>query len=142
RRRALRADRALVPASGAARLRAAPTEQPTPCRGRQVALDCPERAPTGVRVCRARGAGGAPRSGKCGALQGFLGLAHVWSRRRARAASSLVVGGRPVYASPMKLALLGGGRMGEALARGLVDAGWDADGIAIAEIDSDRRHAL
>jgi pyrroline-5-carboxylate reductase len=48
----------------------------------------------------------------------------------------------PVYASPMKLALLGGGRMGEALARGLVEAGWDAEAIAIAEIDSDRRHVL
>lgn len=32
--------------------------------------------------------------------------------------------------------------MGEALARGLVDAGWDAEAIAIAEVDSDRRHAL
>jgi len=42
----------------------------------------------------------------------------------------------------MNLALLGGGRMGEALARGLIDAGWDADALVIAEIDSDRRRAL
>jgi pyrroline-5-carboxylate reductase len=42
----------------------------------------------------------------------------------------------------MNLALLGGGRMGEALARGLVDAGWERDSLAIAEIDSDRRRSL
>jgi pyrroline-5-carboxylate reductase len=42
----------------------------------------------------------------------------------------------------MNLALLGGGRMGEALAIGLVEAGWDATAIAVAEIDSDRRHEL
>jgi pyrroline-5-carboxylate reductase len=42
----------------------------------------------------------------------------------------------------MNLALLGGGRMGEALAQGLIDAGWDSDTIAIAEIDGDRRRVL
>ncbi len=42
----------------------------------------------------------------------------------------------------MNLALLGGGRMGEALAAGLLKAGWEASAIAIAEIDSDRRHLL
>jgi pyrroline-5-carboxylate reductase len=42
----------------------------------------------------------------------------------------------------MNLALLGGGRMGEALARGLIAAGWDRDSIAIAEIDGDRRRVL
>jgi len=42
----------------------------------------------------------------------------------------------------MNLALLGGGRMGEALAAGLLKAGWEAGAIAIAEIDSDRRHLL
>jgi pyrroline-5-carboxylate reductase len=42
----------------------------------------------------------------------------------------------------MKLAILGGGRMGEALARGLVDAGWEPDEVAIAEIDSERRRVL
>jgi pyrroline-5-carboxylate reductase len=42
----------------------------------------------------------------------------------------------------MHLALLGGGRMGEALAVGLLDGGWDADEMAIAEVDADRRHAL
>jgi pyrroline-5-carboxylate reductase len=42
----------------------------------------------------------------------------------------------------MNLALLGGGRMGEALARGLLAAGWDRDSIAIAEIDGDRRRVL
>jgi pyrroline-5-carboxylate reductase len=47
-----------------------------------------------------------------------------------------------VYPEPMNLALLGGGRMGEALARGLIAAGWDREAIAIAEIDSDRRRIL
>lgn len=32
--------------------------------------------------------------------------------------------------------------MGEALAQGLLDAGWDSDTIAIAEIDGDRRRVL
>ncbi|HEX4532273.1 MAG TPA: pyrroline-5-carboxylate reductase [Acidimicrobiia bacterium] len=42
----------------------------------------------------------------------------------------------------MHLALLGGGRMGEALAVGLVEGGWEPDSLAIAEIDGDRRHVL
>src|SRR5262249_51040712 len=32
--------------------------------------------------------------------------------------------------------------MGEALASGLIDAGWDASSIAVAEIDGERRRAL
>jgi pyrroline-5-carboxylate reductase len=32
--------------------------------------------------------------------------------------------------------------MGEALLAGLLDAGWEADQLAVAEVDSDRRHAL
>ena len=32
--------------------------------------------------------------------------------------------------------------MGEALAQGLIDAGWDTDSIAIAEIDGERRRVL
>jgi pyrroline-5-carboxylate reductase len=42
----------------------------------------------------------------------------------------------------MNVAVLGGGRMGEALAAGLVGAGWDADRLAVAEVDPDRRSAL
>jgi pyrroline-5-carboxylate reductase len=42
----------------------------------------------------------------------------------------------------MQLALIGGGRMGEALARGLLDSGSDTDAIAIAEVDPDRRKVL
>ena len=42
----------------------------------------------------------------------------------------------------MHLALLGGGRMGEALAVGLLEGGWEPDSLAIAEIDADRRHVL
>jgi pyrroline-5-carboxylate reductase len=42
----------------------------------------------------------------------------------------------------MNVGVVGGGRMGEALAAGLLEAGWAADGIAVAEIDPERRHAL
>jgi pyrroline-5-carboxylate reductase len=40
------------------------------------------------------------------------------------------------------LALLGGGRMGEALISGLLDAGYEADALAVAEVDPDRRRDL
>lgn len=40
------------------------------------------------------------------------------------------------------LALLGGGRMGEALLGGLLDAGYEAETIAVAEVDADRRREL
>jgi pyrroline-5-carboxylate reductase len=42
----------------------------------------------------------------------------------------------------MQLALLGGGRMGEALVGGLLDAGWEPDTLIVAEIDPDRRRSL
>jgi pyrroline-5-carboxylate reductase len=42
----------------------------------------------------------------------------------------------------MHLALVGGGRMGEALAVGLLDGGWDPAELAVAEVDVERRHAL
>jgi pyrroline-5-carboxylate reductase len=41
-----------------------------------------------------------------------------------------------------RVALLGGGKMGAALVGGLLDAGWEPDDIAIAEIDGDRRASL
>ncbi len=40
------------------------------------------------------------------------------------------------------LALLGGGKMGEALLGGLLDAGYEPDSIAVAEVDGDRRREL
>jgi len=40
------------------------------------------------------------------------------------------------------LALLGGGRMGEALLGGLLDAGWEAESLAVAEVDPERRRSL
>src|SRR5450756_885836 len=42
----------------------------------------------------------------------------------------------------VQLAVLGGGRMGEALVSGLRDAGWDLESIAIAEVDPERRRVL
>jgi pyrroline-5-carboxylate reductase len=41
-----------------------------------------------------------------------------------------------------RLAVLGGGRMGEALIGGLLDAGYDAESIAVAEVDAERRREL
>ncbi|MFM7617228.1 MAG: pyrroline-5-carboxylate reductase [Actinomycetes bacterium] len=41
-----------------------------------------------------------------------------------------------------RIAILGGGRMGEALVAGLLDAGYDADAIAIAEARAERRQEL
>ncbi len=41
-----------------------------------------------------------------------------------------------------KLALLGGGKMGEALIGGLIDAGRAVDDLAVAEVSPERRHAL
>ncbi len=41
-----------------------------------------------------------------------------------------------------RLAVLGGGRMGEALLGGLLDAGWEPAALAVAEVDGDRRRAL
>src|SRR5207248_8957720 len=46
------------------------------------------------------------------------------------------------YPARMNLALLGGGRMGEALAVGLVENGWEPESLVIAEIDAERRHIL
>lgn len=40
------------------------------------------------------------------------------------------------------IALLGGGRMGEALLAGLIDAGWEPEGMSVAEVDPDRRRVL
>jgi pyrroline-5-carboxylate reductase len=42
----------------------------------------------------------------------------------------------------MRLALVGGGRMGEALAVGLLEHGWEAEELAVAEVDADRHHEL
>lgn len=41
-----------------------------------------------------------------------------------------------------RLGMIGGGRMGEAMIRGLLEAQWPASDIAIAESDPTRRHAL
>lgn len=40
------------------------------------------------------------------------------------------------------MALLGGGRMGEALLGGLLDSGWEAESIAVAEVEPERRRLL
>ena len=40
------------------------------------------------------------------------------------------------------LALIGGGKMGEALLGGLIDGGWDPENLAVAEVAAERRHAI
>jgi pyrroline-5-carboxylate reductase len=42
----------------------------------------------------------------------------------------------------VRLAVLGGGRMGEALVAGLCAAGWAPEAIAVAEVDPERRRVL
>jgi pyrroline-5-carboxylate reductase len=41
-----------------------------------------------------------------------------------------------------RVALLGGGKMGAALVGGMLEGGWDADALSVAEIDGERRVAL
>jgi pyrroline-5-carboxylate reductase len=41
-----------------------------------------------------------------------------------------------------RVALIGGGKMGSALLGGMLDGGWDADALAVAEVDPDRRREL
>ena len=40
------------------------------------------------------------------------------------------------------LALIGGGKLGEALLGGLIDGGWDPEHLAVAEVTAERRHAI
>jgi pyrroline-5-carboxylate reductase len=49
----------------------------------------------------------------------------------------------PIYPRAVtSVGLIGGGRMGSALLGGLLDAGWDADDLAVAEVDAERRREL
>lgn len=60
----------------------------------------------------------------------------------ARVAPGARVGGDYPPPSMARLALLGGGRMGEALIGGLVSSGWPANDLAVAEVVADRRAEL
>lgn len=54
-------------------------------------------------------------------------------------------GASTTYARGMassRIAVLGGGRMGAALVGGLLEAGYDADAVSVAEVDGARRHEL
>ncbi len=42
----------------------------------------------------------------------------------------------------VRVAILGGGRMGAALLGGLLESGWDAAGLSVAEADPERRHEI
>ena len=41
-----------------------------------------------------------------------------------------------------QVAVLGGGRMGEALVGGLLDSGWEAEMLSVAEVDPERRRVV
>ncbi len=69
-------------------------------------------------------------------LQWFLGPARV--RRAPRSDRARATSLRCVTT----LALLGGGKMGEALLGGLIDGGWDPENLAVAEVVAERRHAI
>jgi len=76
----------------------------------------------------ARGAGGATPFGEVRSVSnGSSGPPAFWG-------STL----RPVTT----LALLGGGKMGEALLGGLIDGGWDQESLVVAEVAAERRHAI
>ena len=52
------------------------------------------------------------------------------------------VGSDVPSAAMTTLALIGGGKMGEALLGGLIDGGWDPENLAVAEVVAERRHAI
>ena len=81
---------------------------------------------------------GQSRSGKCGAVPKVpraLPLSAGASRRTPNRDAALPF-------AMTSVALIGGGRMGSALLGGLLDGGWDADELAVAEVDADRRREL
>ena len=147
-RRAVRARRALVPARGAPRLPRLTVGRRR--RGRNPAADLRDH----VRLCQSVSVGpdggrhvgprcrrSAPVRGSAGAVRAFLGpspSAFDVAITAPSCRTAMTVSLAPVT----RLALLGGGRMGEALVAGLLDAGWDRDALAVAEVDGDRRRAL
>ena len=108
-------------------------------------------APVGTDGCRqgeARGAGRrfvrgsakrpiVPRARPRSAGRRVTCVRRSRTRRASRSARD-----RRYPRNVIRIALLGGGRMGEALVAGLLDADFEPDAIAVAEIDPDRRHVL
>ena len=80
---------------------------------------------------------GRPVRGSAGRLRRFLGPGHARSsalpRLRACARRSRTgARGHAIYPLGVTgVGLIGGGKMGSALLGGLLDAGWDADGLAV-----------
>src|SRR5262245_50623777 len=87
---------------------------------------------------------GCVRSGKCARSRSSSGSVASEGLAFSRGVRTSCNAPSPArYPSSMqRLALLGGGRMGEALLSGLLDAGWEPEGLAVAEIDADRRRSL
>src|SRR5262245_60048067 len=88
-----------------------------------------------------------PRCTKGRSVRGSAGRLRKVPRARSRTrdvrASAHVGAPLPIYPRVVtSVGLIGGGRMGSALLGGLLDAGWDADALAVAEVDADRRREL
>ena len=83
------------------------------------------------------------RDGGAAALVGANPTMEVEESRRSlprELVSRVPRGGYP--AEMTRVALIGGGKMGSALLGGLLDGGWDADELSVAEVDPDRRREL
>src|SRR5437764_11865606 len=78
---------------------------------------------------------GPLRSGKCG-------VAPMVPRARPRPSPDAADPTSTSLPSVTTLALIGGGKMGEALLGGLIDGGWDPENLAVAEVAAERRHAI
>lgn len=97
--------------------------------------------------CRARGAGRAAPFGEVrGCPEGSSGpvLAPVITAFPVLFNRRPVLFQRRMVTLPgmTRVALIGGGKMGSALLGGLLDGGWDADELAVAEVDPERRREL
>lgn len=84
---------------------------------------------------------GRPARGSAGRPEGSSGPPFLLVGTSAGSGSA-VRPTRAVTLDGVRMAVLGGGRMGEALIAGLCDAGWDADRLVVAEPEPDRRHRL
>jgi pyrroline-5-carboxylate reductase len=97
--------------------------------------------PTGVREGDP-GPGRLLRSGKCGGNDRYRVLSRPVPAVGVARGPVGVGGGANSLRRMERIAVLGGGRMGTALARGLLDGGTDADQLAVAESDPSRRRDL
>src|SRR3954447_19781374 len=103
------------------------------CQQRRSRVRVRIAATDGWRQGEARGAGGATPFGEVrSSPNGSSGPPASGAVRRSPGSLTSVT----------TLALLGGGKMGEALLGGLIDGGWDPENLVVAEVSAERRHAI